>query len=67
MNDRDEQTQVVLKELRDSYQQNRERWEEILAMDKVVLVCYCKDDKHCHRRLLKEYLVKCGAEDGGKI
>ncbi len=23
---------------------------------KIVLTCYCKDEKHCHRTLLKEYL-----------
>lgn len=53
--------------MKDSYKASKEKWKEILAMDEVVLVCYCKDDKYCHRRLLREYLVKCGAEDGGEI
>lgn len=48
--------------MRASYQKNRARWNEVLAMDEVVLVCYCETDDYCHRRLLKEYLVKCGAE-----
>ena len=53
--------------MRNSYRENRERWDEVLAMDEVVLVCYCETDDHCHRRLLREYLVKCGARDGGEL
>ena len=49
--------------MRKSYQENRARWDEVLAMDEIVLVCYCNTDDYCHRRLLKEYLVKCGAEE----
>ena len=48
--------------MRKSYREHRARWDEVLAMDEVVLVCYCETDDHCHRRLLAEYLVKCGAE-----
>ena len=48
--------------MRNSYRDNRARWNEVLSMGEVVLVCYCETDEHCHRRLLAEYLAKCGDE-----
>jgi uncharacterized protein YeaO (DUF488 family) len=53
--------------MRKSWVENRARWKEVLSWDEVVLVCYCRDLRFCHRRLLKNYLVACGAIDGGEI
>jgi len=53
--------------MRNSFLQFRKRWDEVLGWDEVVLVCYCSSDKWCHRRLLKDYLVKCGGSDGGEV
>jgi uncharacterized protein YeaO (DUF488 family) len=53
--------------MRESYRQNRQRWDEILRMDAVILACYCRADTFCHRYLLKDMLVKCGAEYIGEI
>ena len=38
--------------MRNSFRTNRSRWNEVLAMDEVVLACYCKAGAFCHRRLL---------------
>jgi uncharacterized protein YeaO (DUF488 family) len=48
--------------MRDSYQNNRQRWDEILSMEEIILACYCRTDSFCHRYLLKDMLVECGAE-----
>jgi uncharacterized protein YeaO (DUF488 family) len=50
-----------------SYAKLREAWDELLARDRVVLVCFCVDPARCHRRLLAEYLEKCGALDRGEL
>ena len=47
--------------MRQSYRQNRKRWDEILAMDEIILACYCRADSFCHRNLLKDMLMKRGA------
>ena len=43
--------------MRQSYARNTARWLEVLAQDEVTLVCYCRDDEECHRRLLAEMLA----------
>ncbi|MDR9785830.1 MAG: hypothetical protein RJR37_00865 [Peptococcaceae bacterium MAG4] len=53
--------------MRRSYRNNRQRWEEILAMDRVVLVCFCRAGDFCHRLLLAEIMQKLGAEYRGEI
>jgi uncharacterized protein YeaO (DUF488 family) len=53
--------------MRRSWVVSKDRWKDVLSWDEVVLVCYCRDDMFCHRRLLKKYLVACGAIDGGEI
>jgi len=47
--------------MRQSYRQNRERWDEVLAADEVILACYCRAGSFCHRYLLKDMLMKRGA------
>ncbi len=45
-----------------SYREKRGRWDELLAMNEVILACYCGEGSFCHRYLLKDILVKLGAE-----
>ena len=46
--------------MRGSYRRNPPRWDEVLSMDEVILACYCRADRFCHRYLLAEIWVKCG-------
>lgn len=50
-----------LEEMRISYQDNRVTWDNLLGRHEVTLCCYCVDSLRCHRTLLAELLVKCGA------
>ena len=63
----DEYTRQYTELMRQSYTQNRQRWDEVLNLDEVILACYCKADSFCHRYLLKDMLVKCGTEYVGEI
>ena len=54
-------------EMRASYKRDRAAWDALLALDRVVLVCYCTDAAHCHRRVLAEILARLGAVDAGEI
>ena len=47
--------------MRKSYRENRADWDRVLAMDEVYLGCYCSVAKFCHRHLLAEMFVRCGA------
>ena len=40
---------------------HRAAWERLLAKPSATLCCYCVDPARCHRRLLAEMLVACGA------
>jgi len=42
-------------------------WDEVLARDNVVIVCFCPYKAFCHRNLVAEYLVRMGAEYMGEI
>jgi hypothetical protein len=53
--------------MRRSYVRDRRHWDLVLEMDEVVLACYCKAGSFCHRYLLRDMLLKCGAVDGGEI
>lgn len=53
--------------MRESYRNYRSQWEELLSMERVVLVCHCPAGSFCHRLLLADLLVKCGAAYGGEI
>jgi len=63
----EEYTREYLDRMRASYRNNRQRWDEVLGMEEVILACYCRPDSFCHRYLLKDMLVKCGAEYVGEI
>lgn len=47
--------------MRESYRDNRKEWDKLLEHDKIYLGCYCNTSKFCHRFLLADMLVKCGA------
>jgi uncharacterized protein YeaO (DUF488 family) len=55
-------------EMRASYRAHRAAWGELLAREGAVLVCYCNVTAArpwCHRFVLAELLVKCGATYAG--
>ncbi len=54
-------------QMRVSYAHRRRAWDELLERERVVLVCYCADAEHCHRRVLAAILVKLGAFDAGEV
>src|SRR5690606_2754854 len=57
-----------LAEMRASYRRNRPAWDELLRLDRVVLLCFCTDSAHCHRRILAEdVLPKLGATYAGEL
>lgn len=53
--------------MRQSYRERRPAWDAILALPRVVLVCFCTDPNRCHRRILAGILAKLGAVDCGEI
>lgn len=53
-------------EMRVSYRANRPAWDALLARDEVTLVCYCRDQAHCHRTVLAEILGRRGADVRGE-
>ena len=53
-------------EMRASYARHRAAWERLLAKPSATLCCYCVDPARCHRRLLAEMLVACGAVYAGE-
>lgn len=48
--------------MRESFQQHKKIWDEILNREEVTLVCFCKPEDNCHRYLVAEYFSKLGAE-----
>jgi uncharacterized protein YeaO (DUF488 family) len=48
--------------MRQSYTQNRFRWNELLSQDRVTLVCFCPSGQFCHRLILAEILEKLGGK-----
>lgn len=57
-------TQSYLVEMRESYKHKRRCWDELLARDRVVLLCFCKDPEiQCHRHVLaRQILPTLGAK-----
>ena len=53
--------------LRTSYRTHPSAWQQLLALPKVVLLCYCRAGTFCHRHLLAEVLGKLGAEIHGEV
>lgn len=64
----EEYERKYLDEMRASYAANRAAWSALLARETIVIVCYCVDAEHCHRRLLRAVILpKLGAVDGGEV
>jgi hypothetical protein len=63
----DQYKDMYYKLMRQSYKINRKEWDELLAKDKIILMCYCYNGSFCHRYLLRDILVKLGAEDKKEI
>lgn len=54
--------------MRVSYRKYREQWSALLGLERVVLLCFCKDAERCHRTVLaKDVLVKLGCQYVGEI
>lgn len=48
----EEYTETYKQLMRDSYKNNRPKWDEVSSMDKVTVCCYCPEGCFCHRYLL---------------
>ena len=57
---------AYLGEMRASYRLHRAQWDELLAREMVTLVCFCVDDRRCHRTVLAWILGRLGAEVRGE-
>lgn len=53
--------------LRSSLTLNPGIWTALLALDSIVLVCFCKAGSFCHRYLLADFLVQLGATYCGEV
>lgn len=63
----DQYTRQYLALMRKKWRTYREVWNLLLRQERIVLCCYCKPGAFCHRLLLADMLVKCGAEYKGEI
>jgi len=55
-------TALYLEEMRASYRAYRGKWDAILARPQATFLCFCVNEKQCHRRILScEILTKLGA------
>lgn len=64
----DEQyTHLYHQDMLKSYHANTQAWLEVLNMQELILVCFCRPDKFCHRHLLVQYLIKLGAIYQGEL
>ncbi len=61
-------TEQYLKMMRESYKNNRQMWELLLAREQITLVCFCRGaGTFCHRVLLAQILVGLGAKYLGEV
>lgn len=44
-----------------------DRWQELLSRERVILVCFCRPDRFCHRFILANILEKQGAQALGEL
>jgi len=59
---------LYLAEMRASYKAHYSAWRELLARDRVVLLCYCGTAARCHRAILRATILpKMGAVDAGEL
>jgi len=57
----EEYTKQYLERMRISYMHHRGKWNEILNMDDVTFICFCKRNSFCHRYILANIFVGLGA------
>ena len=60
-------TEMYYELMRESYRTNQSKWKQILAQKEIILACYCPADSFCHRYLLKDMMLKCGAIYAGEV
>lgn len=65
--DADEYVSMYHELMRGTYRNERGKWTELMARDRVVLVCFCPPHAFCHRLLLADILVKLGATYEGEV
>ena len=53
--------------MRQSYINNKSKWDSHLSKQRIVLCCYCKPGEYCHRITLAKILANLGAEYLGEI
>jgi uncharacterized protein YeaO (DUF488 family) len=58
---------MYLERLRKLWVSKRWVFRQLFRMGRVTFVCYCRSDEHCHRRLLREALVKIGERYGIEV
>lgn len=63
----EEYTNKYVELMKKSLKENPEKWKNLMNKEKVVLTCYCKEGKFCHRILLAKMLEKSGAKYMGEI
>ena len=65
----DTYTQRYRELMLNSYKRNQKAWSEILEKGVLTLLCYCRadDEKHCHRYLLADFLIKLGEKIGVSV
>lgn len=44
--------------MRENFKENKHYWIDILKQDELVIACYCRKDKFCHRLLLVDIFEK---------
>lgn len=55
------------REMLESHREHFGAWRDLLARERVTLVCYCVDASRCHRTLLAGYLGRMGADVRGDV
>jgi hypothetical protein len=56
-----------LAEMTASYRERRAEWSTLLSRKRVVLTCYCSDERRCHRTVLAKILERLGANYRGEL
>jgi uncharacterized protein YeaO (DUF488 family) len=54
----EEYTERYMNILRVSFSNVHQKWVDIMEMEEITLVCYCKSGKFCHRKILAEVFSK---------
>lgn len=52
--------------MRESFRLHTDVWNQVLSMEEVTLVCFCRAGGQCHRYLLADYFSSLGADVRGE-